>query len=79
MWGFFFTDGPVVDWPSAKRSDTQRFGRYFQSMLANGVYVAPSQFEAGFLSTAHGNAEIDATIQAAAQAFATEASVEASA
>lgn len=70
MWGFFFAEGPVVDWPSAKLSDTQRFGRYFQSMLANGVYVAPSQFEAGFLSTAHGEAEIDATLAAAAQAFA---------
>lgn len=70
MWGFFFTEGPVVDWPSAKRSDTQRFARYFQAMLANGVYVAPSQFEAGFLSSAHGAAEIDKTLEAASRAFA---------
>lgn len=70
MFGMFFTDAPVTDWPSAKRSDTVRFGRYFQSMLAQGVYVAPSQFEAGFLSTAHGPAEIEKTVNAAARAFA---------
>ena len=70
MWGLFFNKGPVVDWASAKQSDTQRFARYFQGMLANGVYVAPSQFEAGFLSTAHGETEIDATLRAAEQAFA---------
>lgn len=70
MWGFYFTEGPVIDWPSAKLADTQRFAQYFQLMLANGVYVAPSQFEAGFLSTAHGAAEIDATLEAAARAFA---------
>ena len=69
MWGFFFTEGPVIDWPSAKKSDTQRFGRYFQQMLSNGVYVAPSQFEAGFLSSAHGEAEIEATLRAAELAF----------
>jgi glutamate-1-semialdehyde 2,1-aminomutase len=69
MVGFFFTDQPVVDWPTAKRSDTARFGRYFQSMLENGVYIAPSQFEAGFLSSAHGDGEIGATIEAAARAF----------
>jgi glutamate-1-semialdehyde 2,1-aminomutase len=69
MFGLFFTEGPVVDWPSAKRSDTQRFARYFQGMLARGVYLAPSQFEAGFLSTAHGDAEIDHTIRAAERVF----------
>jgi glutamate-1-semialdehyde 2,1-aminomutase len=70
MFGVFFTPGPVVDWPTAKTSDTQRFGRYFQSMLASGVYIAPSQFEAGFISTAHGDAEINATVAAADRAFA---------
>jgi glutamate-1-semialdehyde 2,1-aminomutase len=70
MWGFFFTGGPVTDWSSAKQADTQRFARYFQQMLSNGVYVAPSQFEAGFLSTAHGEAEINATLNAATRAFA---------
>ena len=71
MFGMFFVDGPVVDWPSASKSDTKRFGRYFQGMLEQGVYIAPSQFEAGFISTAHGNAEIDKTIQAAERVFAT--------
>lgn len=70
MWGFFFAEGPVVDWPTAKKSDTKRFASYFQSMLSQGIYVAPSQFEAGFLSTAHGEPEIGATLNAAAQAFA---------
>lgn len=69
MFGMFFTDQPVINWSTAKRSDTQMFGRFFQAMLENGVYIAPSQFEAGFLSTAHGNPEIEATIQAAARAF----------
>lgn len=71
MFGMFFVDGPVVDWPSASKSDTKRFGKYFQGMLEQGVYIAPSQFEAGFISTAHGAAEIDKTIQAAARVFAT--------
>ncbi len=69
MFGLFFTDQPVINWSTAKRSDTQAFARFFQAMLENGVYLAPSQFEAGFLSTAHGDAEIEATIQAAARAF----------
>jgi len=71
MFGFFFTEGPVTDWPSAAKSDTKRFGHYFQGMLEQGVYVAPSQFEAGFVSTAHGTAEIDKTIQAVERVFAT--------
>lgn len=70
MFGFFFTGGPVTNWSTAKVADTQRFGKYFRAMLEQGVYVAPSQFEAGFLSTAHGDAEIDLTIQAAERAFA---------
>lgn len=71
MFGFFFTEGPVTDWPSAAKSDTKRFGQYFQGMLEQGVYVAPSQFEAGFVSTAHGATEIDKTIQAVERVFAT--------
>ncbi len=70
MFGFFFVDGPVIDWETAKVADTTRFAAYFQAMLDNGVYIAPSQFEAGFLSTAHGQAEIDATIAAARKALA---------
>lgn len=70
MFGMFFSDAPVVDWPTAKRSDTQRFARYFRSMLENGVYIAPSQFEAGFISTAHDEEAIAATLRAAEIAFA---------
>jgi glutamate-1-semialdehyde 2,1-aminomutase len=70
MFGFFFTDQPVTDYISAKTADTGRFARFFQAMLRQGVYLAPSQFEAGFLSTAHGETEIAATIAAAEQAFA---------
>lgn len=70
MFGFFFTKGPVTDWNTAKVADTKRFATFFQAMLAEGVYVAPSQFEAGFLSLAHGADEIGATIQAVTRAFA---------
>lgn len=69
MFATFFTGNPVKDWDSAKTSDTKVFGRYFQGMLERGIYLAPSQFEAGFISTAHGDAEIEATIQAAADTF----------
>jgi len=69
MFGMFFKEGQVTNWESAAQSDTVRFGRYFQAMLEQGVYLAPSQFEAGFLSTAHGEAEIEATLMAAENAF----------
>jgi len=69
MFTTFFTDRAVTNWASAKTSDTQKFGAYFRAMLEQGVYLAPSQFEAAFLSTAHGDAEIEATVQAAARAF----------
>jgi glutamate-1-semialdehyde 2,1-aminomutase len=65
----FFTGEPVHDWPTAKQADTDRYGRFFRAMLDEGIYLAPSQFEAGFLSTVHGDAEIDRTIQAAEKAF----------
>lgn len=61
----FFTDRPVTDFPSAKTSDTERYGAYFRGMLERGVYLAPSQFEAAFLSTAHTEADIERTIDAA--------------
>ena len=70
MFGLFFAEGPVIDWDSAKIADTNRFARYFRAMLEQGVYLAPSQFEAGFLSTAHGEAEIAVTVAAAERAFA---------
>jgi glutamate-1-semialdehyde 2,1-aminomutase len=65
MVGFFFTDTPVTDLPSAKTADTAFYGRFFHEMLARGVYLAPSQFEAGFLSLAHDEAAIDHTLTAA--------------
>ena len=70
MFGLFFQTGPVVNWETASRSNTDRFGKYFQAMLENGIYIAPSQYEAGFISTAHGSEEIEATIAAAEKAMA---------
>lgn len=70
MFGLFFAEGPVTDWASASQADTERFGRYFQGMLEQGVYMAPSQFEGGFISTAHGEAEIQKTVAAAEKVFA---------
>jgi len=69
MFSTFFTENPVRDWPTAKISDTAVFGKFFQGMLDKGIYLAPSQFEAGFMSTAHGEAEIDITINAAMETF----------
>ncbi|MDH5252271.1 MAG: glutamate-1-semialdehyde 2,1-aminomutase [Nitrospira sp.] len=67
----FFTTGPVVDWNTAKQSDTKRYGQFFHHMLEQGVYLAPSQFEAAFLSTAHSAQDIEKTIRAAHAAFKT--------
>ncbi len=69
MFCTFFAEGPVTDYASAKTSDTAAFGRFFQAMLDAGVYLAPSQFEAGFASTAHTPGIIDATVEAARRAF----------
>ncbi len=69
MFCTYFTDEPVVNWDTAAKSDTKRYARFFQAMLARGVYFAPSQFEAGFFSTAHTEEAIVATIQAAQTAF----------
>jgi len=60
----FFTEGPVTDWPSAKKSDTDRYARFFRSMLEAGVYLAPSQFECAFVSVAHTDELIDKTVEA---------------
>lgn len=65
MFTAFFTDRKVVDFASAKTSDTERFGRFFRSMLNKGVNLAPSQFEAAFVSIAHTRADISKTIEAA--------------
>lgn len=69
MLGFFFTDRQVRNFEDAKTSDTALFARYWQTMLSLGVYLAPSQFEAGFVSLAHKPSDIDETVRAAAQAF----------
>jgi glutamate-1-semialdehyde 2,1-aminomutase len=69
MFATFFTGQAVRDWPSVKTSDTQRFGRYFSAMLQAGVYLAPSQFEAGFISSAHDRRIVQTTIEAAEKAM----------
>lgn len=69
MWTWFFTDKAVTDYAEASLSNTQAFGRFHQAMLAAGVWLPPSQFEAAFLGTAHGVAEVEATIAAARDAF----------
>jgi len=61
--------GPVTDYASAKRADTKRYARYFHEMLARGVFQAPSQFEAAFVSLAHTDADIALAGRAAAQAL----------
>jgi len=71
MWGFFFAAEPVTDYASAKQhADTARYGRFFHAMLERGVYLAPSQFEAAFVSLAHDEALVARTIAAAADALA---------
>src|SRR5580658_5171718 len=70
MWTWFFTGGPVTNYDEAARSDTTAFARFHRAMLDRGVWLPPSQFEAAFLGTAHGEAEIAATIAAARGAFA---------
>ncbi len=64
MFTFFFTAQPVTDWASASKSDTARFGKLFHWMLDRGFYFAPSQYEAGFVSAAHTEADIAATVAA---------------
>jgi glutamate-1-semialdehyde 2,1-aminomutase len=70
MFTFFFTDWPVTDWESAKKCDTERFGRFFRGMLERGIYLAPSQFEAAFLSAAHTEEDIRRTAAAAREVLA---------
>ncbi|MGA2739427.1 MAG: glutamate-1-semialdehyde 2,1-aminomutase [Bryobacteraceae bacterium] len=71
MFTWFFTDQPVTDWDSAKRSDTAMFAAFHRRMLELGVYLPPSQFEAAFVSGAHTNEDIRKTIEAAKKAFGT--------
>jgi glutamate-1-semialdehyde 2,1-aminomutase len=67
MFGAYFTDTPVHNLADAMKSDRERFKKYFHGMLAGGVYLAPSQFEAGFISTAHTAADIEQTVRLASQ------------
>jgi glutamate-1-semialdehyde 2,1-aminomutase len=69
MFCTFFTEGPVTNWATASKSDTRRFGRFFQAMLERGVYMAPSQYEAGFMSSAHNEDVVGATVEAARAAL----------
>ena len=69
MFTTFFSETKPVDWNTVKTADKVRFGKFFQKMLGNGVYLAPSQFEAGFVSIMHTDDVIDATIAAAEKAF----------
>jgi len=62
MWGFFFRAEPVRSFSDAKTSDIERFKRFFHAALARGVYLAPSAFEAAFMSDAHSEADIDETL-----------------
>ena len=70
MWTLFFTPDEVVSWTGAARCDTTRFSRFFHEVLGRGVSLAPSQFEANFISTAHTGADIDATVHAVDEALA---------
>lgn len=69
MFGMFFTSDPVYDYDSAKQSDVGAFNTFFHAMLEQGVYLAPSQFEASFMSAAHSDEDIAATVAASAYAF----------
>jgi glutamate-1-semialdehyde 2,1-aminomutase len=71
MGTLFFTEGPIVDYATARASDTAAYARFFNAMLERGIYLAPAQYEAVFLSTAHDDAAIDATLRAAEEALAT--------
>jgi len=70
MFGFFFQKGPVTNFKEAMNSDTAKFAKWHRGMLEEGVYLAPSQFEAGFTGLAHTDADIYATIEAAKRVFA---------
>ncbi len=69
LWGFFLCETPVTDYESAKKSNTAQYATFFHSMLEHGVYLAPSQFEAAFVSTMHGHTELEKTRHAMRHAF----------
>jgi glutamate-1-semialdehyde 2,1-aminomutase len=70
MFTWFFTKGPVKDWDSASKSNTEAFGKFFRGMLDNGVYLPPSQYEAAFLGATHTEQDVQQTIATAKLAFA---------
>ncbi|MCW5575055.1 MAG: aspartate aminotransferase family protein, partial [Burkholderiales bacterium] len=70
MFGLFFRETPPASYAEVMQCDKDAFNRFFHAMLAEGVYLAPSAYEAGFVSAAHGTAEIERTIKAAAKIFA---------
>lgn len=70
MFTFFFTDHPVTDWDTAKRADTSQFKAFFHHLLERGIYLPPSQFEAGFISAAHDDAAVSETVSAIQEWFA---------
>ncbi len=65
MFTWFFTSGPVTDWDSASKSDTETFGDFFRAMLDSGIYLPPSQYEAAFLGATHTAEDVQQTIAAA--------------
>ena len=69
MFGVFFSDSAVTGFSEVMQCDTDRFGRYFRLMLESGCYLAPSAFEAGFVSSAHTTSDLDLTIASARGAF----------
>jgi glutamate-1-semialdehyde 2,1-aminomutase len=69
MFTWFFQPGPVTDWATASKSDSQAFGKFFGKMLDQGIYLPPSQYEAAFLSAAHTEEDIQKAIAAAKQSF----------
>lgn len=71
MFGFFFTEGPVTCFEEAEKADSAKFAKFHRGMLEEGVYLAPSAFEAGFTSLAHTEEDIDRTIEAARRVMQT--------
>merc|ERR1719355_303435 len=71
MFGFFFCEGPVTCFADATKSDTEKFAKWHRMMLERGVYLAPSQYEAGFTSLAHTDEDVEKTIAAAKEVFST--------
>ena len=74
MMTLFFNSEPVTDWDSASRCDTAAFGRYFWGLVDRGVYMPCSQYEALFVSAAHSDEDVDATISAAGEVLASDES-----